>query len=333
MTELHITNGDGAANLLKASSISGDVLVWRDPMHHGPFPPGDFDTISEVRARYLVGDSNDPAEAIRDFKFRNTHLEGFRTYGTVVLWFEHDLLDQLQILQILDWFADRDLGDTVLQMVCINAFPGMESFRGLGQLTPEQIATLDSARKPISRDQIWLAQQGWAAFRCPDPRKLVGYLETDLSALPFLKASLLRHLQEYPWHDTGLTRSELQILTLIEDDNDNPIDVFIKNMDLEDALFMGDWPTFAIIERLCSAGLLTCTPDPFWYHAWTQQDRKRFRAQQLQLTETGKQVTAGLETAFDVIPRDHWLGGVHLDSAKPMWTWHDDAGQVRLRQP
>lgn len=332
MTDLLITNGDGAANLLKASTITGDVLVWRDPMHHGPFPFGDLEEISEVRARYLVGDDNDPAEAIRDFHLRNTHLNGFRTYDAVVLWFEHDLLDQLQILQILDWFADEDLGNTALRMVCINAFPGMDQFRGLGELTLDQIATLNKASTPVTPDQLRLAQEGWAAFCSSDPRDLSGFLESDLSALPFLKAALLRHLQEYPWHDTGLTRSEMQILTLVRQGIDNPVDIFIKNMDLEDALFIGDWPTFQIIERLCEAGLLACAPDAFWYPAWTKADRPRFQAQNLHLTERGRHVVDRQETAFDVILRDQWLGGVHLSSVNRIWTWNDLSRQFQLQR-
>ncbi len=44
---LHITNGDGVGNVLDACTIAGDVLPWRDPMHHGPFPAGlDLDAAS-----------------------------------------------------------------------------------------------------------------------------------------------------------------------------------------------------------------------------------------------------------------------------------------------
>lgn len=35
-SQLHITNGDCAAEIIKASSLGGDVLPWRDPMHHVP---------------------------------------------------------------------------------------------------------------------------------------------------------------------------------------------------------------------------------------------------------------------------------------------------------
>jgi hypothetical protein len=100
---LHITNCDSAAGLIQASGIVGDVLPGRDPMHHGPMPPDiDLAALSAVRAAYL----SEPGHFAGDeFRARDTALQQSLGYETVVLWFEHDLLDQLQILQILDWFS------------------------------------------------------------------------------------------------------------------------------------------------------------------------------------------------------------------------------------
>ncbi len=48
---------------------------------------------------------------------------------------------QLQLLQLLDWFSAAELGDTRLELICIDRFEGIEPFRGIGQLTPEQMAS------------------------------------------------------------------------------------------------------------------------------------------------------------------------------------------------
>ena len=330
MPDLHITNGDGAANLLKNSSIAGDVLPWRDPMHHGPFPLGRLDTVSKIRAHYLGGD--DQSDAERDFRLRDTHLRGFRNYDTVTLWFEHDLLDQLQIVQILDWFADQDLKGTALRMVCIDSFQGIDPFRGLGQLTPAQIGTLDGSGACVTPDQMDLAKTVWDAFRSENPLDLETVLQGDLGPLPFLKTALQRHFMEYPWSQTGLTRSESQLLALARDGVNSPVDLFVQNMDLEDAFFMGDWPTFRIIGTLCQGGLLT-SPEPFRHPSFDPDDRKRFRDQRLSLTPYGQQVLDGQANAFAAMPRDMWLGGVHLHSDKPMWTWDADANRLRQRTP
>jgi hypothetical protein len=190
---LHITNGDSAAGLIQASEITGDVLPWRDPMHHGPMPPDiDLAALSAVRAVYL---SQPGHSASDEFRARDALLQQSLDYESVVLWFEHDLLDQLQILQILDWFAAPERAHPGLQMICIGAFEGMPRFRGLGELSPTQIATLWSDRKPVSATALASARTGWAAFRSEDPRAIERYLPDADSVTPFMQPSLHRHLE------------------------------------------------------------------------------------------------------------------------------------------
>ncbi|MEM7171529.1 MAG: hypothetical protein AAF530_15270 [Pseudomonadota bacterium] len=336
MADLHITNGDGAANLLKESALAGDVLPWRDPMHHGPFPAGsDLNEVSDLRADYLAGPGLDSAQARRDFRLRNDHLRAAGKYQRVVLWFEHDLLDQLQILQILDWFAEAPLEETSLDMICINKFKGISPFRGLGQLDAYQLASLWDHRHPVTSLQTALARRAWAAFRSPNPRILEGLLMEDLSPLPFLKAALVRHLEDFPETTTGLTRTESQILNLVAAGHSDPVDIFMANMDFEDALFIGDWRSYHHIAALCAGEepLLTCADGtPFFYPPLEQRGCEAFREQVIYLTDKGQSILAGKRSAFDLMQRDNWLGGVHLKSGMPLWTWHADQGHLHLRR-
>ncbi len=336
MTNLHVTNGDGAADLLKASTLAGDVLPWRDPMHHGPFPADlDLEDLSALRAKYLA--PKDTSDATRDFQLRDAHLRAAGKYDRVVLWFEHDLLDQLQLLQLLDWFACTDVGDTKLELICIDRFNGIEPFRGLGQLDATQMASLYDQRKPVTRKQLDLARAGWSAFRAPGPNDLLTFLGGDLTSLPFLRAALLRHLEEYPSSKTGLMRTEWQILKLVGDGISAPGRIFSANMDLETALYIGDEKTFSHIATLCNGDgqpLLSCLPrEPFRYPPHDQLKPDVFRAQWLQLTDLGRRVLEGPIDAFGLIKRDQWLGGVHLRSDLPIWTWDTARKALRLREP
>lgn len=337
MASLHITNGDGAGDVIKASVIDGDVLPWRDTMHYGPFPADlDLAALSQGRARYFAGQGFDPADVERDFRQRDDHLRSATDYDQVVLWFEHDLLDQLQILQLLDWFADVDLGNTSLDLICIDRFAGIEPFRGLGQLDAKQMASLYDRRESVTEDQLSLARAGWAAFRAPDPNDLLTFLGGDLTPLPFLHAALSRHLEEYPSFKTGLTRTEWQILQLVGNGLSAPGRLFSANMDLESALFIGDGATFNHIATLSNGDqpLLLCTPSgPFHYPPHDQLPPDVFRAQRLQLTDLGRQVLDGAADAFGLIRRDCWLGGVHLQSDLPMWAWEPEGLGFKQRQP
>lgn len=319
MADLHVTNGDGAGNILKRCGVAGDVLPWRDPMHHGPFPAGLSRTdLSRVRATYLAGPSAADQTA---FQGRDAQLCAAPDYDRVVLWFEHDLLDQLQVLQILDWLGDLDLDTARLEMICIDRFPGIEPFRGLGQLDDAQMAALLGERRPVLPEAIALAQAGWSAFRSGDPRDLLDFVQGDLRHLPFLRASLLRHFEEYPCASTGLTRTEMQLLSLVAKGVNAPADLFVQNMVDETALFIGDLPTFAHIAQLCDASLLRCSAGQFQMPPRDGSSPGAFRGQRLYLADRAEAILARGADAFGQIDRDQWLGGVHLRSDRPMWTW------------
>ncbi len=328
MTSLHITNGDGAGAIIGQTGLGGVVLPWRDTMHYGPFPAGiELNELSKVRARFFAGPGLDPDSALHAFQERDDRLHSATDFDNVILWFEHDLLDQLQILQIMDWFAEADLGETSFDLICIDRFPGIEPFRGLGQLNAEQMASLYAKREPISDQQLGLAKAGWRAFRGSNPETLLTFMQGDLSALPFLKPALTRHLQEYPAYKTGLMRTERQILELVRNGVTTPGRIFSANMAQETALFIGDYAMFGHIGRLCAddGALLSSESDQiFRYPPHDPILPDDFRRQRLRLTELGREVLDGTIDAFALINRDQWLGGVHLCSNRGLWTWDAD---------
>ena len=109
---LHITNGDAAAGRMAEAGIPGDIVPWRDVLHEGPVPAGlGLDELRPVRARFLADCGWAPYEqALADLGTRDVALASFREHDETVLWFEPDLYDQLQLLQVLDWFAGQELG-------------------------------------------------------------------------------------------------------------------------------------------------------------------------------------------------------------------------------
>ena len=66
-----------------------------------------------------------------------------------VLWFEHDLFDQLNLIQLLTWIRGRP-ASRAASLVCIGSFPGRRRFKGLGELSPEELAPLFDTRHPLS---------------------------------------------------------------------------------------------------------------------------------------------------------------------------------------
>src|SRR6185295_20229923 len=109
---LHITNGDVAGGLLQHAIAgrliaNGPVVPWLDVLHEGPVCAGrGLDELSRERAAFIAACGWGPlSEVASSFERRDALLRTAPTHDEVVLWFEHDLYDQLQLIQLLDWFA------------------------------------------------------------------------------------------------------------------------------------------------------------------------------------------------------------------------------------
>ena len=287
---LHLTNGDSAAGTIRQTGITGQIVPWRDVLHEGPVPAGlSLEGMTDVRARFLAGPNEPFTEVFANLAARNAALRAARR---VVLWFEHDLYDQLQLLEILATLAVQP--ETRAELICINAFPGVEPFYGLGQLTAPQLATLWSRRQPVSTAQLTLGARAWNAFCSPDPTALRKLLDGDLMALPFLRDALERFLEERPAPPTGLGRTERQLLAAVQAGHATFAGIFRANQASESAPFMGDTTVQSRLDAMVHARTPLLTREPY------------------SLTPAGQRVLAGEVDARKLNGLDRWFGGVHL---------------------
>lgn len=288
---LHVTNGDAAAVPLRRTGVTGEVIAWRDVLHEGPTPAGlALEAMSDVRARFLASWGGGAfADIRREFGARDAALRGARQ---VVLWFEHDLYDQLQLIQILATLATQP--ETSPELICINAFAGVEPFLGLGQLSPTQLASLWPNRQRITQAQLSIGARAWKAFCSPDPLAVKQLLAMDVTALPYLRAALERHLEEFPAAPDGLSRTERQILRAVAAGHQTFDAIFQANQEQETAPFLGDTVVRNRTDALVTARTPLLTREPFM------------------LTSAGQRVLAGELDARQINPVDRWLGGVHV---------------------
>ena len=300
---LHITNGDSVQ--FGGTGLGGDVLYWRDILHEGPVPAGlSLEKLTGVRAKFLAVYGNQPqAEILEQMRTRDRTLAGFSGYKEVVLWFEHDLYDQLQLIQILDWLAQKSQGATTLSLI--------QADRYLGPLTPEQLAPMYPGRHRITAAEFKLAQRAWNEFRSSAPTGLVQLMEEDTSALPFLRAAMVRHLEQFPSAANGLSRCERQILEIVDGGVSRVSEIFRFNQAKEESIFMGDLPFFACVQGLVeiSVPLLEII-----------RDGKPFGKTEVRITPRGKKVLHNEEDHIRLNGIDRWLGGVRLQGTKA-WRW------------
>ena len=113
---LCVVPGNTAATQLAKAGLGDERLVWRDILHEGPVPAGlDLAALGAVRARFLAAAGwTTEAEALAAFAERDRALARFDRHDEVVLWLDGNLVNQLQLLQLLDWFAGREISATRL---------------------------------------------------------------------------------------------------------------------------------------------------------------------------------------------------------------------------
>jgi len=302
---LIITNGDLAAAAIAKAGVEAEMLPWRDVLHDGPVPAGlSLDELAVVRARFLAdADWGTFAEVHAAFRRRDERLARAFADDEAALWFEHDLYDQLQLLQVMDWFSDPDRQPAQLSLVCHDHF--------ISTASTEQLQTDFSGRVPVAADQLTLAAQAWAAVRSPTPEPWVDLLQQDLEALPFLGSAMERLTEELPGRD-GLARSERQILRVIADGAQDPQAAFVAAQALEEVTYLGDASFFRYLARLASGSAPLVS---------REGDR-------LGLSEVGRAVLDGREDFVRVGSLQRWLGGVRLSRENP-WRWDSERRTLR----
>lgn len=239
---LHITNGDCAVAVL-TRVVSGTILPWRDVLHEGPVRAGfPLEELSRERAAFIAAAGwGALSEVEKEFEARDAAFRRAGEHDEIVLWFEHDLYDQLQLIQVLDGLAA--LRGPQISLVCEAEY--------LGTMLPERAAELFELRNPLVRRHFQEAQAAWAAFRSPDPRDLE---KLKTASLPFLAAALRRHLEEFPWTTDGLSRTERRILDALRG-GPLPFPQLFRAVE-EDPAFLGDAVLAWHLQRLREEGLI-----------------------------------------------------------------------------
>jgi hypothetical protein len=306
---LHITNGESVTNTFRQVRFPGIYLAWNDVLHDGPVPQTEtLSQLSDIRALALAGFGSGDYEKLRaGFANRDRTLEDFRKHQDAVLWFEHDLYDQLQLLQLLDWFAQQDLSGINLDIVQIDSYPGVRPFHGLGQLSGTQLARLFPMRKRVTAEQTAIAVDAWRAFRSSDPTALLEFAQKIYPELPFLCAAMVRFFEEYPWTTDGLSRTERQVLQAAASGKRRKQEIYMESRKQESV----PWGDASVYLRLA---WLTAGSNP----AIVEAEKNEFT-----VTEAGRQL---LEEKADWVKLqnglDRWLGGVHLTGEQANWRWH-----------
>jgi redox-sensitive transcriptional activator SoxR len=328
---LHVTNGDSAGNTLRQSAIGGAVLPWQDTLHEGPVPALPRTELLRTRAAFLADCGWGSRQALLSTLERRDRqlLEAWRGDVRVVLWFEHDLYDQLQLLDVLTLGHAEN---TAPELIVVGSFPGKPSFAGLGELSAGELETLWPSRRPAEPAALEAAAAAWSAFQAPEPTALAEWATRDTAQLPFLAAALRRLLEELPTSADGLSGTERRALQVVAAAAHTPPAAFVAAQRLEEAPFLGDTWFYRALSALGQGetrlvetddGAALPPPPPLG-------DGRQFARLRLRLTASGERVLLGDADRVELLGIDRWIGGTHIT---PGNTWRWDPTELKLVRP
>ncbi len=303
---LHITNGDSVIYTFKKAGILGTHLAWRDVLHEGPVPAGlSLEELSRVRGSYLASRNfGNPIKLLHDFESRDAIFKRAPQFAEVVLWFEHDLYDQLHVAQLLPLLHAMPIAPGTISIV--------QSDEYLGNMSADELATLFPKRRTIARTTFEAAARVWKAFTSSDPRMLEAEIAREIPGLPHMRAALQRLCEEYPWTLDGLSRSHRQALHAVALGTAKNEELFRRAQAMEEAPFLGDSAFYALLADL------RATPALIEEEGTT-----------LVPTALGRRILAGDADRLEAGPIDRWIGGVHLNGERVI-RWDADASTFRM---
>ncbi len=251
--KLHITSGDCAGKSLAQAGLPGEVFVWHDILYDGPRCPGwpDEQTLN-ARAEFLeeaTAGELERGHVLKTLRHQYRKLEEAAAENQIVLWFDACLFDQSMLAHILACLLIQNARE--VELLCVADFPGIQPFHGLGQLRPDQLASLYGKRQPVTDDQFCFAVQADRAFADQDFAALADLARTSDAPLPAIPAAAARWLAEQPDPATGLGRLESLALAAIRAGCQTPERIFASVAAAETPpQFWGDTTLWARINGL-----------------------------------------------------------------------------------
>ncbi|MEO8579935.1 MAG: DUF1835 domain-containing protein [Gemmatimonadales bacterium] len=321
---LNITNGDSAAGTLSEAGVEGKIIAWRDVLHEGPVDTSlSLEALSKERAKFIADQGwGDFPHVSGDFVERDRVIRHLDYFDEIVLWFEDDLYDQLQLIQLLDFFGRGAGRGKKLWVIVVDGY--------IPPLSAAQLKELDAARPRVTAEQLELGKRAWKAFGSTDPREIAKLLDESTSAIKYLASAFSRHLEEFPSTVTGLSRSEREALTAIEAGHNTPVAAFLEVARQQESIFLGDLVFYSYLERLSGRkDALVTWKDGSAVIAPTTERSREFVEGELKLTPLGREVLAGKKDWQQIHKQTRWLGGVEIKPGAGGWRWDPSAGELR----
>lgn len=211
---LHITNGDCTTNYLQKLKFTGEFITWREMLCEGKTTT---DVGSEVfwknrfeffKTSYKVSKQKFINYTVKEYR----NLCNKKEQKEIVLWFEHDLFCQINMIAVISWLKRFRKGYDI-SLVCSGKIKGSSKMHSLPELSEEQINEHYKNKIELTQDDIEYADYIWQLYCSESPLRLEAVHKFNpMSPFQYLASALELHLKRYPSIENGLNIIENRIL-------------------------------------------------------------------------------------------------------------------------
>jgi hypothetical protein len=338
MTCLIVTTEDTGAGCLKQARLADKVVCIDHKLVCGPVPAiSDPAAFFAERAElfHAEGESWAEWEDGKEWSRASTSTSHRKwleltamceEFERVELWIDPGPNAQLLLVQLLAWFHPHT--DTIEKLVLVHADAP------IGGQTPEEIVAWTPCRQKVEIRHLKTAELAWEAFRQPTPEAWFVLLGKDIGALPYLRRSVSRLLEELPAVGTALGATQTRILEVVSRGDAAPFRVLANCRRDDDLPVLSYWERGQTLDRLarCPApAVLGLDEGPFTLAMHDDCRRyERYKRSTLSLSELGQALVENRED-FSRHNRIHrWWGGTKLTNER-LWRW--DAANNALISP
>ena len=194
---VHILNGDSTASILKESGISGDMIVWREMLCEGPLSK----TIGSDRFWTLRYAFFEAELAVKKLEYYDkiikelVPIEDLSGYDEVVLWFEHDLFCQVNLMALCTYLLAYYRKDLSYYLVCVGTEKNKENLQTLADYSSKEYQKLYEEKTKLSRHDLLFAQDCWEKYVANDLQELKAFNFDKKNKFKYFQLAIDQHLK------------------------------------------------------------------------------------------------------------------------------------------
>ena len=229
---LHITNGNKTTDYLKSLGYTGDFITWREMFCEGKTSIDvGSETFWKTRFEFLKSSYKVTKKIFIDFTLKEyRNLCQNKNKEEIILWFDHDLHSQINMIAIISWLKRYRKGEKI-SLVSSSNLDVSKKFVAIHQLSNDQITKQYLQRSELSLDDIEYADYIWQLYcsNCPLRLETI-YKYNPMSPFIHLSKAIEIHLKRFPSIENGLNSTENYIIRTAAETMFNSKNELVKNL-------------------------------------------------------------------------------------------------------